>query len=81
MMFGLVWPVSGLLEAVYRFAASAQCPILTRQAVDVLVSRALADVSKARKLLSWHSLAPQEEGIRSTLEWLVTVDPSRWKVK
>jgi nucleoside-diphosphate-sugar epimerase len=48
---------------------------------DHLTARAVIDVSKARKLLGWHSLAPQEEGIRRTLEWLVTVDPSRWKVK
>jgi nucleoside-diphosphate-sugar epimerase len=69
------------MEVVYRIAGSEKRPLLTRQAVDVLASRALADASKARKTLGWKSLVPQEEGIRRTLEWLVTVDPKQWKQK
>ncbi len=79
--FGMVRSVAGLVEVVWRIAGSKKRPLLTRQAVDVLASRALADVSKARKTLGWQSLVPQDEGIRRTLDWLVTVDPSQWKVK
>jgi nucleoside-diphosphate-sugar epimerase len=79
--FDLVRTLAGLMEVVYRIAGSEKRPLLTRQAVDVLASRALADASKARKTLGWKSLVPQEEGIRRTLEWLVTVDPKQWKQK
>lgn len=79
--FGMVRNIAGAMEAVYRLAGSAKRPLLTQQAVDVLASRALFDSSKARKVLGWQSLVSQEEGIRSTLDWLVTVDPSQWKLK
>lgn len=79
--FGLVRRVAGVMETLWRFAGSEKRPLLTRQAVDVLASRAMADVSKARATLGWQSLVPQDEGIRRTLDWLVTVDPSQWKLK
>jgi nucleoside-diphosphate-sugar epimerase len=79
--FGLVRAVAGAMEVAWRIAGSEKRPLLTRQAVDVLASRALADVSKARKTLGWRSEVPQDEGIRRTLEWLVTVDPKLWKLK
>ncbi len=79
--FGLVRNAVGLMEGVYRIAGSKTRPLLTQQAVDLLASRAVVDVSKARNLLGWQSLVPQDEGIRRALEWLVTVDPSEWKVK
>jgi len=79
--YGLVIGMAGVMEAVFRLFRSKKRPLLTRQAVDVLASRALADVSKSRKMLGWQSLVPQDEGIRRTLDWLVTVDPSLWKMK
>jgi nucleoside-diphosphate-sugar epimerase len=79
--FGMVRAVAGVMEFVWRIAGSEKRPLLTRQAVDVLTSRAEVDVSKARKTLGWQSLVPQDEGIRRTLDWLLTVDPSQWKVK
>ena len=79
--FGLVRRIAGAMEFACRIAGSAKRPLLTRQAVDVLAARVFVDSSKARKLLGWQSLVPQDEGIRRTLEWLVTVDPSEWKVK
>jgi nucleoside-diphosphate-sugar epimerase len=79
--FGLVRGMAGAMEAVYRLAGSEKRPLLTRQAVDLLSSRAFIDVSKARKLLGWQSAVPQDEGIRRTLDWLLTVDPSQWKQK
>jgi 2-alkyl-3-oxoalkanoate reductase len=79
--FGLVRGVAGAMEALYRVAGSAKRPLLTRQAVDLLASHALVDVSKARAMLGWQSLVPQDEGIRRALEWLVTLDPSQWKQK
>ncbi len=71
----------GAMEFACRIAGSKKRPLLTRQAVDVLAARAFIDVSKARKMLGWQSMVPQDEGIRRTLEWLVTVDPSQWKQK
>ncbi|HHE32394.1 MAG TPA: NAD-dependent epimerase/dehydratase family protein [Chlorobaculum parvum] len=79
--FGLVRAVAGVMETLWRLAGSEKRPLLTRQAVDVLASRAQADVSKARNVLGWRSTVPQDDGIRRTLDWLVTVDPSQWKVK
>jgi len=79
--FGLVRTLAWMMETAYRIAGSEKRPLLTRQAVDVLASRALADVSKSRKMLGWQSLVPQDDGIRRTLDWLVTVDPSLWKMK
>ncbi|ACF11016.1 NAD-dependent epimerase/dehydratase [Chlorobaculum parvum NCIB 8327] len=79
--FGLVRNLAWMMETAYRIFGSETRPLLTRQAVDVLASRALADVSKSRKMLGWQSLVPQDEGIRRTLDWLVTVDPSLWKMK
>lgn len=79
--FTLVRNLAWLMETVYRLAGSDKRPLLTRQAVDLLASRATADVSKARNLLGWKSLVAQDEGIRRTLDWLVSVDPSQWKLK
>jgi nucleoside-diphosphate-sugar epimerase len=79
--FGLVRGIAGVMERVWRLAGSKKRPLLTRQAVDVLASRAVIDVSKARTMLGWQSRVPQDEGIRRTLEWLVSVDPSQWKLK
>ena len=53
----------------------------TRHAVTLLASRAVVDASKARRVLGWLPKVGLEEGIRRTLDWLVSVDPSEWKVK
>ena len=79
--YGLVIGMAGVMEAVFRLFRSKKRPLLTRQAVEVLATRASVDASKARKMLGWQSLVPQDEGIRRTLDWLVTVDPSLWKMK
>jgi nucleoside-diphosphate-sugar epimerase len=79
--FGLVRRIAGAMEFAWRIAGSEKRPLLTRQAVDVLASRAEADVSKARATLGWQSSVPQDEGIRRTLDWLVMVDPKQWKQK
>ena len=79
--FGFVRGLAGVIESVFRFAGSPTRPLITRQAVDVLASRAFVDCSKARQLLGWRSHVGQDEGIRRTLEWLKTVPPSQWKLK
>ena len=79
--YGLVHSLAGVMEFAYRTAGSATRPLLTRQAVEVIASRAVIDVSKARNLLGWRSTVPQEDGIRRTLEWLNTLDPREWKMK
>ncbi|NTU59104.1 MAG: SDR family NAD(P)-dependent oxidoreductase [Chlorobiaceae bacterium] len=79
--FRLVHTLAGLMESVYRMIGSPTRPLLTRQAVEVLSSRAVVDCSKARKSLGWQSRVGQKEGIRRTLDWLMTVDPSHWKSK
>ncbi|NTW74896.1 MAG: SDR family NAD(P)-dependent oxidoreductase [Chlorobiaceae bacterium] len=79
--YGAVYVLAGVMEALYRLARSPQRPIITRQAVELLASRAYVDASKARNLLGWRSAMRLDEGIRLTLQWLLTVDPERWKVK
>lgn len=79
--YGLVHGLAGAMEHLYRIARSPKRPMLTRQGVEVLASRAHVEVSKARNLLGWRSAVPQEEGIRRTLEWLNTLDPREWKMK
>ena len=79
--FALVRKIAGAMELVSRITKSEKRPLLTRQVVDVFAARAFIDVSKARAMLGWQSLVPQDEGIRRTLEWLLTVDPSQWKQK
>ncbi|NTW54979.1 MAG: SDR family NAD(P)-dependent oxidoreductase [Chlorobaculum sp.] len=81
LQFGVVRVFAGIMEALYRLAGSKNRPLITRQAVDVLASRAVIDVSKARSVLGWRSIVPQEEGISRTLDWLVSVDPAQWKLK
>jgi nucleoside-diphosphate-sugar epimerase len=79
--FGLVRRIAGAMEFTCRIAGSAKRPLLTRQAVDVLAARVFVDSSKARRMLGWQSVVPQDEGILRTLDWLLTVDPSQWKLK
>ncbi|NTV01843.1 MAG: SDR family NAD(P)-dependent oxidoreductase [Chlorobiaceae bacterium] len=79
--YGLVHALAGAMEWAFRTAGSSTRPLLTRQAVEVLASRAVVDVSKARDLLGWRSAVPQEEGIRRTLDWLKAVDSREWKMK
>jgi 2-alkyl-3-oxoalkanoate reductase len=79
--FNLVYQLAGMLEALYRMIRSSKRPLLTRHAVTLLASRAVVDASKARRVLGWSPKVGLEEGIRRTLDWLVSVDPSEWKVK
>ncbi len=79
--YGLVDVLAGVMEAAYRIARSRQRPMITRQAVELLASRAVIDCSKARKMLGWRSEVRQDDGIRLTLDWLKTVDPREWKMK
>jgi nucleoside-diphosphate-sugar epimerase len=79
--YKLVHTLAGIMEKVYRRFEGTKRPLITRQAVEVLASRAVVDCSKARKTLGWRSLVAQDDGIRRTLDWLKTVDPSEWKVK
>jgi len=70
-----------MLEALYRAIKSSKRPLLTRHAVNLLASRAVVDASKARRVLGWSPRVGQEEGIRRSLDWLVSVDPAEWKLK
>jgi 2-alkyl-3-oxoalkanoate reductase len=79
--YGLVDALAGVMEAAYRIARSRQRPMITRQAVELLASRAVVDCSKARAMLGWRSEVRQHDGIRLTLDWLMTVDPREWKMK
>jgi nucleoside-diphosphate-sugar epimerase len=79
--FNLVYGLAGMLEAFYRLIRSSKRPLLTRHAVTLLASRAVVDASKARRVLGWAPGVGLEDGIRRTLDWLVSVDPSEWKVK
>jgi 2-alkyl-3-oxoalkanoate reductase len=79
--YDLVYSLAGILETAYTIMNLQKRPMLTRQAVTLLASRAIVDASKARKVLGWAPAVPQEEGFRRTLEWLNTLDPSEWKMK
>ncbi len=79
--FNLVYQLAGMLEALYRTIRSSKRPLLTRHAVTLLASRVFVDASKARRVLGWSPKVGLEEGMRRTLDWLVSVDPSEWKVK
>ena len=79
--FNLVYWLAGMLEVLYRTIRSAKRPLLTRHAVTLLASRAVVDASKARRVLGWAPRVGLEEGIRRTLDWLVSVNPAEWKVK
>ncbi|NTU91069.1 MAG: NAD-dependent epimerase/dehydratase family protein [Chlorobiaceae bacterium] len=79
--YGLVYSLAGVMETVFRLLRSRKRPMVTRQAVELLASKAFIDASKARRTLGWQSGVSQEEGIRRTLEWLKGVDPREWKVK
>ncbi len=79
--YGLVHMLAGLMEQLWHFMGSRQRPMLTRQSVELLASRAFVDSSKARKLLGWKSAVSQDEGIRRTIAWLLGIDPEKWKLK
>ncbi len=79
--YDLVYMLAGILETVYGILNMPKRPLLTRQAVNLLASRALVDASKARRVLGWSPAVSQEEGFRRTLEWLKTIDPSEWNIK
>jgi nucleoside-diphosphate-sugar epimerase len=79
--YRIVHKLAGIMEKVYRRFEGTARPLITQQAVELLASRALIDCTKARKTLGWQSLVGQDEGIKRTLEWLNTVDPSEWKTK
>lgn len=81
MPFSAAYLLAGLIETCWRIAGIKKRPVLTRQAVTVLASRALVDTSKARNLLGWKPKVSLDEGFRKTLEWLNGIDPSKWKCK
>ncbi|EAT59707.1 hypothetical protein [Chlorobium ferrooxidans] len=69
------------MKSLYRMVKQAKRPLLTRQAVVLLASRAVIDASKARRMLGWSPQISLDEGIGRTLNWLITVDPAEWKQK
>jgi len=73
--------LASAMEGYACISGSRQRPMLTRQAVTVLSSRALVDTSKARNLLGWKPKVSLDEGFRRTLDWLTAIDPSEWKGK
>lgn len=79
--YGLVHTLAGMMEWVWLKARSQRRPLLTRQAVEVIASKAYVDASKARRMLGWQSGVGQHEGIARTLAWLNTIDPCDWKMK
>ena len=70
-----------VLEAAYRLFRSPRRPLLTRQSVTLLSSRAFIDCSKARGRLGWDPQVLRDEGFRRTTEWLTAIDPKLWKLK
>jgi nucleoside-diphosphate-sugar epimerase len=79
--YAFVYLLAGVMEAFYRIIKSSKRPLLTRQAVILLASRVIIDTSKVRRVLGWLPVVSQDEGIRRTLKWLITIDPSDWKQK
>jgi nucleoside-diphosphate-sugar epimerase len=79
--YKLVHKLAGIMEKVYRRFEGTARPLITQQAVELLASKAQIDCTKARTTLGWKSVVGQDEGIKRTLDWLMTVDPSEWKVK
>ena len=79
--YNLVYILAGLLEGVYHLIQSKKRPLLTRQAVRMLSSTAVVDASKARRVLGWSPRISQNDAIKRTMDWLVSVNPSEWKVK
>ncbi|MEI8185954.1 MAG: NAD-dependent epimerase/dehydratase family protein [Chlorobiaceae bacterium] len=79
--YNFVYILAGMMELLYRMIRSSKRPLLTRQAVTLLASHAVPDASKARRFLGWSPGVSQNEGISRTLKWLLSVDPSEWKVK
>jgi nucleoside-diphosphate-sugar epimerase len=79
--YTFVYRLAGAMELIYRIIRSSKRPLLTRQAVILLASHTVVDASKARRVLGWSPVVSQDEGIRRTLKWLITIDPSEWKQK
>ncbi len=79
--FSLAYLLASMMEMTYRLAESGKRPLLTRQAVTLLASKAMFDTSKARNLLGWTPRVPFDDGFRRTLDWLLGIDPREWKCK
>ncbi len=79
--FELVYLLAGTMEAAFTIMNLPKRPMLTREAVTLLASRAFVDTAKARTTLGWTPAVSQEEGFRKTIDWLKTIDPGEWKTK
>ena len=81
LSYSAAYLIASAMEGYAHISGSRQRPMLTRQAVTLLSSRALVDTSKARNLLGWKPKVSLDEGFRRTLDWLMAIDPSEWKGK
>ena len=79
--YSLAYLLASAMEGYANLSGSMKRPLLTRQAITLLASRALVDTSKARNRLGWKQQVSFDEGFRRTLEWLMSIYPSEWKVK
>lgn len=79
--YSVAYLLASAMEGYAHLSGSRQRPMLTRQAITVLSSRALVDTSKARNMLGWKPKVSCDAGFRMTLEWLTGIDPSEWKGK
>jgi len=79
--YGAAYAAAKIMEALWRLTRRSSRPLLTTYTVKNLGSRLRFSIDKAARELDWRPPIPYREGLRRTMEWLLTLDRNNLKKK
>lgn len=79
--YAAAYAAAMIMEIFWKLTRRTSRPLLTTYTVKNLGSRLRFSIDKARRELGWQPPVPYAEGMRRTMEWLLTLDHEKLKTK
>jgi nucleoside-diphosphate-sugar epimerase len=79
--YAAAYAAAAVMEALWKLTGRTSRPLLTTYTVKNLGSRLRFSINKAARELDWRPPVSYPEGLRRTLEWLLTLDRKTLKNK
>jgi nucleoside-diphosphate-sugar epimerase len=79
--YAAAYAAAMVMETLWKLTRRSSRPLLTTYAVKNLGSRLRFSIDKAARELDWRPPVSYPEGLRCTMEWLLTIDWEKLKHK